>query len=285
MGIVSTPRDLGSQRAVALITGGAQGIGRATAERLLDDGWNVVIVDVDRDAGLETTEELALSIELNHDRALPTAGSRGRPVTFVHADVGVEADVQRAVEHTIAEHARLDGLVCNAGLSRFEPLDSLTFEAWSRVLGTNLTGAFLCAKHASPHLTVAGGAIVTIASTRALMSEPHGEAYAASKGGLISLTHALAVSLGPTVRANCVSPGWVDVSTLRKRSERAPAPLSPADHAQHPVGRVGRPGDVAAAVAWLLSEASSFVTGANLVVDGGMTRRMIYVPSADPVPV
>ncbi len=273
------------ERPVALITGGAQGLGRATAERLLDDGWNVVLVDLDRDAGLETTEELGLSVELNRDPAAPTEGRGGARVSFVHADVGVEADVVRAIEHTLTEHARLDGLVCNAGVSRFEPLDRLSLEDWNSILGTNLTGAFLFAKHAAPHLRQARGAIVTIASTRALMSEPHGEAYAASKGGLVALTHALAVSLGPEVRANCLSPGWIDVSLLKKSSERAPQPLSVEDHAQHPVGRVGRPEDVAAAVAWLLGDDSAFVTGANLVIDGGMTRRMIYAPSAEEISV
>jgi len=271
------------ERPVALITGGAQGLGRATAERLLDEGWAVVLVDLDRDAGLETTEELGLSVELNRDPSAPTDGQGGARVSFVHADVGVEADVVRAIEHTLTEHARLDGLVCNAGVSRFEPIERLSLGDWNSILGTNLTGAFLCAKYAAPHLRQARGAIVTIASTRALMSEPHGEAYAASKGGLVALTHALAVSLGPEVRANCLSPGWIDVSLLRKSSERAPQRLSVEDHAQHPVGRVGRPEDVAAAVAWLLGEDSAFVTGANLVIDGGMTRRMIYAPSAEEI--
>jgi len=271
------------ERPVALITGGAQGLGRATAERLLDEGWNVVLVDLDRDAGLETTEELALSVELNQDPTTPTRGRSGARVSFVHADVGVEADVVGAIEHTLTEHARIDGLVCNAGVSRFEPIERLSLGDWNSILGTNLTGAFLFAKYAAPHLRQARGAIVTVASTRALMSEPNGEAYAASKGGLVALTHALAVSLGPDVRVNCVSPGWIDVSLLRKSAERVPQRLSPADHAQHPVGRVGRPEDVAAAIAWLLGDDSAFVTGANLVIDGGMTRRMIYAPSVDPI--
>lgn len=265
---------------MALITGGAQGLGRATAERLLDDGWNVVIVDRDRDAGNETVDELSLSMELNQDRTAPPSGPAGASVSFVHADVGVESDVVRALLHALNKHARLDGLVCNAGVSRFEPLDSLSLTGWNDIIGTNLTGTFLCAKHASPHLRATRGAIVTIASTRALMSEPHGEAYAASKGGIVALTHALAISLGPAVRANCISPGWIDVSPLRKSSERIPQQLTAQDHDQHPVGRVGRPEDVAAAVSWLLGDESGFVTGANLVIDGGMTRRMVYAASA-----
>ena len=109
------------------------------------------------------------------------------------------------------------------------------------------------------------------------MSEPDNEAYAASKGGLVALTHALAISLGPEVRVNCVSPGWIDVSGEKKKSARRPDPPSAADHAQHPVGRVGRPEDIAEAALYLLSARAGFITGANLVVDGGMTRKMIYV--------
>ena len=115
----------------------------------------------------------------------------------------------------------------------------------------------------------ARGAMVTIASTRALMSEAETESYSASKGGLLALTHALAISLAPDVRVNCVSPGWIETKDY--------AGLRPKDHAQHPAGRVGRPQDVAEMVAWLLdSERSGCVTGANFVIDGGMTRKMIY---------
>jgi NAD(P)-dependent dehydrogenase (short-subunit alcohol dehydrogenase family) len=119
-----------------------------------------------------------------------------------------------------------------------------------------------------PHLRAARrGAIVNIASTRALQSEPDTEAYAAAKGGMVALTHALAISLGPQVRVNCVSPGWIDTGKSKLRR---------ADHRQHPAGRVGRAEDIAETVAFLLSEKSGFTTGANFVVDGGMTRKMIY---------
>jgi len=135
------------------------------------------------------------------------------------------------------------------------------------VLATNLTSTFLLARRTETLLRAARGAIVTIASTRARMSEPNTEAYAASKGRLVALTHALAISLGPDVRVNCVSPGWIET-----RGE----PLRPEDHAQHPAGRVGRVEDVAAMVAFLLGPESGFITGAEFVVDGGMTRTMIY---------
>jgi hypothetical protein len=144
----------------------------------------------------------------------------------------------------------------------------LSLADWQRVLATNLTSAFLLVRATEDLLRASRGAVVTIASTRARMSEPDTESYSASKGGLVALTHALAVSLGPEVRVNCVSPGWIDT-----RGEA----LRPEDHAQHPAGRVGRPEDVAALVAWLVGPESGFVTGAEFVIDGGMTRKMIYV--------
>ena len=250
-------------RRCALVTGGGQGIGRAIARRLLEDGWAVVIADLDREAGKETEAEFA---------------SLG-PCLFQSANVREEEEVKAAVVAALARFDRIDGLVNNAGLAkaRIANLTELTLADWNRVIGTNLTGAFLCAKFAAAHLRATRGAIVNIASTRALMSEPDNEAYAASKGGLVALTHALAISLGPEVRVNCVSPGWIDVSGEKKKSARKTAELSAADHAQHPVGRVGRPEDIAEAVLYLLSDRSGFVTGANLVVDGGMTRKMIYV--------
>jgi len=167
------------------------------------------------------------------------------------------------------QFGRLDAVVSNAGIMIRKPLHRLTLAEWRRVIDTNLTAAFLLARAAEKPLRRARGAIVTIASTRALMSEVETESYSASKGGLLALTHALAISLAPDVRVNCVSPGW-NYADLRRK-----------DHVQHPAGRVGRPEDVAEIVAWLLDgERSGFVTGAKLVIDGGMTPKMIYEAQA-----
>jgi NAD(P)-dependent dehydrogenase (short-subunit alcohol dehydrogenase family) len=235
---------------VALITGAAHGIGRATARQLLDEGWLVGAVDV---SGSDL------------ERAF---GKQVRRVALIEGDIGHEATAKSAVAATIERFGQLDGVVSNAGIMIRKPIRQLTIDEWRRVLDVNLTAAFLLAKAAERPLRQTKGAVVSIASTRAEMSEPDTEAYSATKGGLVALTHALAMSLAP-VRVNCVSPGWIatkDYNKLRRK-----------DHAQHPAGRVGRPEDIAQIVAWLLDgERSGFVTGANFTVDGGMTKKMIY---------
>jgi len=245
---------------IAVVTGGGQGLGRAIAEALLRAGARVWLAESDAEAGAESCAELA-----------PLG-----PVEFVPTDVAEPAAVE-ALRVRVAAAGGLDLLVNNAAVMVRKPLSELSVAEWQRVLAVNLTGPFLCSRAFAPLLRERRGSIVNIASTRALMSEPHTESYAASKGGLVALTHALALSLGPTVRVNCISPGWIDVTPLAKRSRRQPAQLSTRDHAQHPTGRVGRSEDIASMVLYLASDAAGFITGQNFVVDGGMTKKMIYV--------
>ncbi|MGZ3328301.1 MAG: SDR family oxidoreductase [Xanthobacteraceae bacterium] len=240
-----------AQAPVAIVTGAARGIGRAIAHHLLDGGWHIGAVDLPQ-AGLKRS----------YNRY-------GRNVVLIEGDVADEETARRAVKAVTDKFNRLDALVSNAGVMVRKPLRQLTLAEWRKVLDTNLTATFLFVRAAERPLRAAGGAIVTIASTRALMSEPNTESYSASKGGLLALTHALAISLGPDVRVNCVSPGWI----VTKPGEK----LRRKDHQQHPVGRAGWPQDIAEMVAFLLDgKRAGFITGTNVVVDGGMTRKMIY---------
>ncbi|HTI82600.1 MAG TPA: SDR family oxidoreductase [Acetobacteraceae bacterium] len=220
-------------RPVALVTGGAHGIGAAIAARLARDGFHVVVADTS-------------------------------PGPHVQCDVADEAAVSALIRGL---GPRLDALVCNAGISANKPIAQLSLAEWSRVIGTNLTSTFLLVRAAESLLRASNGTVVTIASTRAHMSEANTEAYSASKGGLVALTHALSISLAPEVRVNCISPGWIFT--------KGPAPRE-EDDAFHPAGRVGTPDDIAALAAFLVGRESRFITGAEFVVDGGVTRKMIY---------
>ncbi len=235
-------------RQTAIVTGAARGIGAAIALRLARDCWHVVAADIETGDGADLVR---------------AAGG-----TVVAADIGVEAGVKRVVAEALAATGRIDAIVSNAGINANGALSETSLDAWNRVLAVNLTALFLLAREAEAELRRRKGAMVAIASTRAHMSEPDTLAYSASKGGVVALSHALAVTLGPDVRVNCISPGWIDTGKW--------GPLKASDHAQHPAGRVGTPEDVAAAVAFLLSGEQGFLTGAEIILDGGMTRRMIY---------
>jgi len=246
---------------VAIVTGGGQGIGKAIAKKFLENHISVVIAEIDESAGKETEEEYLSLGEIK----------------FIKTDVSKEEQVKNMVEETVNTFGKINYLINNAGIGINKHISELTLEEWNRVLGVNLTGAFLCSKYAYPYLKKEKGVIINIASTRAFMSEPNTEAYSASKGGIYALTHALAISLGPDIRVNCISPGWIEVSEWKKKSLRKPAELTELDHKQHPAGRVGRPEDIASLVLYLISDEAGFITGANFIVDGGMTRKMIYL--------
>lgn len=241
-----------------LITGGAQGLGKGMVAHFASRGWRVGFVDCDEQAGQETTAEFP--------------GAR-----FFPGDVTESELAERVVAECAVSLGGLDALINNAGVSSFEPMPEMTVERFRRVIEVNLIAYYAWARAAAELLRASRGAIVNIASTRAIQSEPHGEAYAASKGGVVALTHALAASLGPQIRVNAISPGWIEVGPWQKSANRRTPDHSDADCQQHLVGRVGSVDDVAQMAEFLCSERSGFVTGQNHVVDGGMTRKMIYV--------
>ena len=188
-----------------IITGGAQGIGKITAQELLKENYFVSVFDQDKEALNEMKQELEMGIESEN-------------CSFHHVDVSNESAVVNAINESLKVFGSIYGLVNNAAISKNKPITELTLDEWQKVIGTNLTGAFLCSKYALPYLKETKGCIINMASTRAFQSEPDTEAYSASKGGIFALTHALAMSAVPDVRVNCISPGWIDVSGVKKAS-------------------------------------------------------------------
>lgn len=247
---------------VCVVTGGARGIGAAIAHRLGLEGCKVAILDVDREAGEQRVKMLSsMSIES----------------IFIYADVSNEDHVREAMDTVYKRFKAINVLVNNAGIGfSGKSLEEQTLDEWRRIIDVNLTGPWLCSKHAVRYMKLSGGVIINIASTRAFQSEPNTEPYSASKGGLVALTHALAISLAKYgIRVVSVSPGWIDTSAwqIPPKGSR----LSPLDHMWHPAGRVGRPEDIAALVAFLASDEASWITGVNIVIDGGVSAKMVYL--------
>lgn len=248
---------------VLAVTGGGQGIGRAVAFHFAQAGYAVSIADIEEDAGREVLQKVN------------EVGTKG---IFVRTDISQQEEVKKWMELTSENLGCPDVLVNNAGIGRSVPFLQLSVDDFDRVIAVNLRGTFLCSQETARRMVHrgSGGVIINIASTRALMSEPDTEAYTASKGGIVSLTHGMAVSLGSYgIRVNCISPGWIETRDCQYTA-RAQKPVhSERDRLQHPVGRVGRPEDIAEACLFL-SEAAGFMTGQNLIIDGGMTIKMIY---------
>lgn len=248
--------DLDFSSKTVIITGAANGIGRGVALQYAMQGAYVVIADIDEKAGTETASLIK---------------KQGGNAIFVQTDVRREADIVRLMEIAFQTYGRIDILINNAGKGLFKSPYDLTLEEWDDLINTNLRSAFLCSREAAKYMrkNKYGGSIVNIASTRAIMSEPNSEAYAASKGGIVALTHALSASLSKDrITVNCISPGWIETGDYAK--------LRPIDHEQHLSRRVGKPDDIARACLYLTAKENNFVTGINLIVDGGMTRKMIY---------
>lgn len=235
------------------VTGGAHGIGRGIVEAFTRQGDEVVFCDIDPELGAQTAAE---------------TGAR-----FYQLDVTDADGLERCMQQIFETLGDIDILVNNVGVSTFKPLTELSVEEFDRVLATNLRPAFITARQLARHRQSNGnrtyGRIINLCSTRYLQSEAGTEAYSASKGGIYSLTHALAVSLAPLhITVNAIAPGWIHV--------REEEQLRPEDHRFHPSGRVGTPEDIARACLFLCDEANDFLNGQTLTIDGGTTIQMIY---------
>ena len=241
---------------VALVTGASSGIGRATALAFAREGAKVVVSDVVVDGGNETVQLIKKA---------------GGEAIFVKADVAQTADVESLVQQTVATYGRLDCAHNNAGISG--PLTTVTDTAeskWDRVIAINLKGVWLCMKYELQHMSQQGsGAIVNTASGAGLVGIAGASAYVASKHGVLGLTKTAALEYAKQgIRVNAVCPGVIETPMVQRLTGRHPS-AAEAMVAGHPIGRVGKPEEIAEAVIWLCSEAASFVTGLAMSVDGG----------------
>lgn len=244
---------------VAVITGGASGIGKCLVKTLAEHGMAVSFIDNDKPR-LERTES-----EMK---------ARGLSIEAFHGDIAEESALRAFAKFVIAKHPDgVDLLVNNACISRRGLLSDCTMEDFNYVLKVGVSAPYLLTKLLMDSFK-AQASIVNIASSRAFMSQKDTESYTAAKGGILALTHAMAMSLSGKVRVNSISPGWID--TGKYYDETYKPTYSPSDLAQHPSGRVGKPEDIASAVLFLADERNAFINGENLVIDGGMTKQMIY---------
>jgi NAD(P)-dependent dehydrogenase (short-subunit alcohol dehydrogenase family) len=245
---------------VALITGAAAGIGAGIAERFSEAGASVVIIDIDGQAADQ------MSKKIEHFRPGFSLAVRG--------DVSSEADVKAAIEQVVAKFGTIDILVNNAGIDVSGKLPDMSSTSWDRVLAVNLKGAFLFSKYVIPQMRGRGGVIVNISSVHAFASYEGYAAYDASKAGLLAMTRTLALDHGRDgIRVNAICPGYISTPMTDEWLNEQPDPQATRKEmlSFHPLGRIGTTRDVADAALFLASDASAFISGTCLVVDGAMT--------------
>ena len=231
----------------AVITGAASGIGRCLATGFAEEGYEVFAID-------KTDTSFTKS-----------------NIHFFKADLRSETQIHQCFKKIVREYGEISVLINNGAISKFnKSVYEISVKEFDDVLTTNLRGAFICCKEFIAQKRKGSyGRIVNIASTRFHQNEAGWEAYGASKGGIVSLTNSLCVSLSNTgITVNAISPGWIEVGDYTSLTER--------DHKQHPSGRVGKPQDIVNACLFLCREENDFINGANLIIDGGMTKKMIY---------
>ncbi len=247
---------------VAVVTGGAQGIGQAVVEKFVAEGAQVALLDIDAPLGRATAEAL---------------GGAAGGVRFIRCDITREADVAAAIAETVAAFGQLDILVNNAGVNTYFDATTMTEDEWEQVFAVDLKGAWLCCKHALPHMREQGsGSIVNIASLHAFMTNYNMFPYAAAKSGMVGMTRSLALDFGKhQIRVNAICPGWVRTQLVDEWLELQPEGKAAEQRVldQQPLGRMATPMEIANFVAFVASDEASYLTGAALLIDGGLSAR------------
>jgi len=247
---------------ITIVTGAAKGIGWGIAKVFIEKGAKVVIVDWDAAEGEKAVEKFRKG---------------GGDAIFVKCDVSKEEEVKAMINATLAKYSRIDILVNNAGVGVYKTVLDATSAEWDHCLSVNLKGVFLCSKYAIPHMQKVGkGAIVNISSVHSYATVNGVAPYAASKGGITALTRNMAIDYGPAIRVNSIAPGWVLTPLIQGIFNGYPDPTG-QQHAveqRQVMKRIGRPEDIGYAAAFLASDEASFITGAQLFVDGGLTAQL-----------
>ena len=244
---------------VAVVTGGAQGIGQAIVQKFVAEGARVALLDIDEPRGRAEAER------------------HGDAVRFIRCDITREADVAAAIAGTVEAFGTVDILVNNAGVNTYFDATTMTEDEWEKVFAVDLKGAWLCCKHALPHMREQGsGAIVNIASIHAFMTTYNQFPYAAAKSGMVGMTRSLALDFGKhQIRVNAICPGWVRTQLVDEWLELQPEGKAAEQRVldQQPLGRMAAPMEIANFVAFVASDEASFMTGAALLIDGGLSAR------------